>query len=127
MHYILAITVDESVPAPEPGSADFEAGRQAWADYGRALKAAGVLVDGAGLQPSETATTLRLTLGQDPTVIDGPYAESKEQLAGFYHIDVADLDDAVKWAGQIPVPFGVVEVRPARLIPGADGAPVVAN
>ncbi|HCS58640.1 MAG TPA: hypothetical protein DIW80_16855 [Gordonia polyisoprenivorans] len=123
MQYLLAITTDESVPRPAPGEPGFDEMRQAFASYGRALAAAGVLCDGGSLQPSASATTLRLTLGEKPTVTDGPYTESKEQLAGYYRIEVDDLDAALEWAGRIPVPFGVVEIRPILLVPGPDGTP----
>lgn len=54
---------------------------------------------------------------------DGPFTESKEQLAGYYRIEVDDLDAALEWAARIPVPFGVVEIRPIQLVPGPDGTP----
>jgi hypothetical protein len=80
--------------------------------YMKALKDAGIVVGGAGLQPPETATTVRLRDGQR-LVQDGPYGESKEQLGGFFIIDVPDLDTALDWAARYPAgPDGVVEVRP---------------
>ena len=66
------------------------------------------------LQPVETATTLRVRNGQ-LSVFDGPFAETKEQLAGFYLIEAADLDEAIRWASRIPpVRAGSIEVRPVR-------------
>lgn len=127
MQYLLTITVDESVPLPQPGDAGFDEMNAAWAGYGKALAAAGLLVDGASLAPSGSATTLRLTLGQAPAVSDGPYIEAKEQLAGYYRIDAPDLDVALEWAGRIPLPFGVVEVRPVRLFAADDGTPTPAG
>ena len=77
--------------------------------YMKALKDAGVVVAGAGLQPPETATTLRLRNGQRQ-VQDGPYADTKEQLGGFFVIDVPDLDTALEWGARFPGEW--VEVRP---------------
>lgn len=127
MQYILAITVDESVTPPAPGEAGFDESRDAWASYGRALASAGVLIEGASLMPSDSATTMRLALGTAPTITDGPYVEAKEQLAGYYRIEVTDLDEALEWAGRIPLPFGVVEVRPVQLFAAPDGSPTLGN
>jgi len=73
---------------------------------------AGVLTGGTGLQPTSTATTVRVANGKTQ-VLDGPYADSKEQLGGFRIIDVTDLDAALAWAARCPTALhGVVEVRP---------------
>ena len=77
------------------------------------MDAAGVKKDGRPLQPSSTATTIRSTDGADRVISDGPYAETKEHLGGYYLVEVADLDEALDWAKQIPLPPGLsVEVRP---------------
>jgi hypothetical protein len=81
----------------------------AFVPYLRALQDAGVLVTRAGLQGPDTATTLRLEGGRR-LVQDGPYAETKEQLAGIFVIDVPDLDTALEWAARCP--GTAVEVRP---------------
>jgi len=74
---------------------------------------AGVKKDGRPLQPPGTATTVRSTDGTDRLVSDGPYAETKEHLGGYYLLDVPDLDEALHWAKQLPLPPGLsVEVRP---------------
>lgn len=84
----------------------------AWPPYSKALKDAGVFVAGAGLQPPETATTLVLK-GERRQVQDGPYADTKEQLGGYFVIDVPDLDRALDWAARCPnMPGRVIEVRP---------------
>ena len=77
-----------------------------------AMAKAGVLKDSRGLQPTSAATTVRVR--SDKTqVLDGPYADSKEQLGGFHIIEVADLDAAIAWAARSPTALhGVVEVRP---------------
>ena len=78
------------------------------------LRAGGQVVAAEALHPVATATTLRLRDGQ-MTMTDGPFAETKEQLAGFYLIDAADLDQAMTMAAQIPpVRTGSIEVRPVR-------------
>ncbi|HUZ62926.1 MAG TPA: YciI family protein [Acetobacteraceae bacterium] len=80
--------------------------------YIKALKDAGVFVGGAGLEPPETATILRRRNGQRH-VQDGPFAEAKEQLAGYFIIDAPTLDTALDWASRYPAtPGGAVEVRP---------------
>ena len=84
----------------------------AWPAYTKALIEAGVLVSGAGLEPPETATTVRLRDGKR-LVQDGPYAEAKEQLGGYYIINVPSLDVALEWAAKCPAaPYGGIEVRP---------------
>jgi hypothetical protein len=86
----------------------------AYRAYVEAMAKAGVLVVGNGLQPTSTATTVRVVEGKTQ-VLDGPYADTKEQLAGFHIIDVADLDAAISWAARCPTAIhGVVEVRPIR-------------
>lgn len=84
--------------------------------YSQALTDAGVAAGGAGLQPSHTATTLRLKNGQR-NVQDGPFADTKEQIGGFFIIDVADLDTALDWASRCPAASNcAVEVRPLLLM-----------
>jgi hypothetical protein len=84
----------------------------AFAAYTKTLVDAGVMVGGAGLQPPETATTIQLRDGKRH-VQDGPYADTKEQLGGYFVIDVADLDAALAWAKRMPnVTYGSVEIRP---------------
>jgi len=84
----------------------------AYRAYTQALQAAGVMVGGAGLQPPPLGTTVRQRDGKRQ-VQDGPYAETKEQLGGFYEIDVPDLDTALDWAARCPAATtGAVEVRP---------------
>jgi hypothetical protein len=81
---------------------------------GDSLRARGVLVAAEALKPIETATTVRVRQGK-VTITDGPFAETKEQLAGFYLIDAADLDEAIQVASKIPpAREGSIEVRPVR-------------
>jgi len=84
----------------------------AYRAYIEAMAKAGVLTNSTGLQPSSAATTVRVVNGKNQ-VLDGPYADSKEQLGGFHIIDVPDLDAALSWAARCPTALhGVVEVRP---------------
>ena len=90
----------------------------AWPAYARALEEAGVMVGGAGLQLPETATTVQLRDGKRH-VQDGPFADTKEQLGGYFVIDVPDLDTALDWAARVPAaPGSVIEVRPNLTPPG---------
>lgn len=83
-----------------------------WSAYSKAVADAGVMVGGAGLEPPDAATSLRLRDGKRH-VQDGPYADTHEQLGGFYMIDVPDLDAALEWAARCPASStGTVEVRP---------------
>jgi len=87
----------------------------AYTAYLEAMANAGVLKGTQGLMPTSTATTVRVVDGK-AQVLDGPYAESKEQFAGFHIIDVPDLDAAIAWAARCPTSLhGVVEVRPIRM------------
>jgi len=81
---------------------------------------AGILRGAEPLHPTSTATTVRIENGQ-PVTTDGPFAETKEQLGGYYILDCKDLDEAIFWAGQIPTGCkggtGCVEIRPIMDIP----------
>jgi hypothetical protein len=80
--------------------------------YGEAMAKAGVLLGGAELKPVATATSVRFAGGR-PKTIDGPFAETKEQLAGYYVIEVDNLDQAIDWAERMPgMTDGTVEIRP---------------
>lgn len=110
MQYLLALYIDESgwgQMTPEQQ----QQGTAAYMAYTEALKEAGALKNSNRLRPSASATTLRTTNGKTQ-VLDGPFADSKEQLAGYYLIDVPDLDAALSWAGRCPAAqHGIVEVR----------------
>jgi hypothetical protein len=93
--------------------ADIDQMMAAYGAYTEALKKAGVLVGGDRLKPSTTATTIRTPNGK-MQVLDGPYAEAKEQLGGYYIIETPDLDSALSWAKRCPAAAtnGGVELRP---------------
>ncbi len=111
MKYMLLIHTDES---RYPEMSEEEMG-QLMAKYGQfttEIEDAGVLVDSDRLRPTATATTVRVRDGETLTT-DGPFAETKEQLGGFYTIDVSHLDEALSWAAKVPsATYGSVEVRP---------------
>ncbi|WP_271078074.1 YciI family protein [Aurantiacibacter sp. MUD61] len=112
MQYVLLIHEEESFYEGAEGAQQMEetvAKHQAM--IGR-LVAEGVEFSGNRLQPGSTATTIRWDDGEH-ALHDGPFAETHEELGGYYVIDVADLDAALEWAKQIPIPGkGAVEVRP---------------
>jgi len=84
----------------------------AYTAYTTAMKESGAYVAGDALQSSTAATTVRMVEGRSK-VLNGPYAETKEQLGGYYLIDVADLDAALTWAARCPgAQYGAIEVRP---------------
>ena len=117
MQYMLLIySTDESRPAngsPEQGEE-----MNAYFAFTQEVLAAGVMQHGAPLQPVDTATTVRVRGGQR-LLTDGPFAEVKEHLLGYYLLDCADLDAALAWAAKIPTAaHGSVEVRPVHMIPG---------
>jgi len=93
-----------------------------WNAYIGALSQAGVIVSGNGLQPPETATTVRVRDGKR-VVHDGPFADAKEQLGGYFIIEVPDLDAALEWAARSPsASCGAVEVRPVMPPPSPPAA-----
>jgi hypothetical protein len=95
-------------PTPEEMAADMPR----WNTFTEELQAAGIMRAGDALHPSDTATTVRVRDGETQ-VTDGPFAETKETLGGYYLIDVPDLDTALKHAAKVPnVGYGSVEVRP---------------
>ena len=111
MQYMLLLYIDEA-GWPKMSKAEQEQGTAAYTAYTEALHKAGVMTAGGRLQPTSTATTVRLASGKR-RVLDGPYAETKEQFGGYYIIDVPDLDAAISWAAKCPAAnHGAIEVRP---------------
>jgi len=111
MQYMLMIHGDEAAEAAMPEAA-MQALMGAYGAYTDAMMTAGVLVAGERLRPSDTATRVRVVDGKTQ-VLDGPYAESKEQLGGYFVIEVPDLDQAITWAARCPSSaHGTIELRP---------------
>ncbi len=101
---------------------DMEESLQAFGQYIGALRSAGVFVDTDWLQPTSTATTVSLR-GGSKKVQDGPFAETKEQLGGYFVIEVPDLDAALAWAEKCPAAhYGTIEVRASAMPSGQKGA-----
>jgi len=121
MDYMILIHSDENADAPAPGTPEFEAMMGEWFAYNQRLIDGGHWIGGASLMPTATATIVRTATiaGGTPTITDGPYAESKEQLGGFYLISASDLDEAIQLASAIPVPGAALEVRPVAFRPDA--------
>jgi hypothetical protein len=115
MEYMLVIIADETYVAPQPGEPGFEESMAAWAEYTQMLMQGGHWLNGASLVPSHATTQVKLD--GSPTIVDGPYFETKEQLAGYYTVSAADLDEAIVLASKIPIPGGVIEVRPVSVRP----------
>ena len=113
MRYLCLIYDDEStVSAMPPGASD--AFMQEYFGFTDAIRKSGHYLGGEALQPVSTATTVRVRNGK-VSVTDGPFAETKEQLAGFYLIEARDLNDAIQAASKIPpAREGSIEVRPVR-------------
>jgi hypothetical protein len=109
MRYMMLIHHDEAAIAAAPQ-------QQLWADFGafnQAMAKAGAgFSTGERLAPSASATTVRQGEGNDE-ILDGPYADTKEQFAGYFFIDVPDLDEAIAWAKRCPSSrYGSIEIRP---------------
>jgi hypothetical protein len=118
MEYMILIHRDENFEAPAPGTPEFEQMMAPWLAYNQRLIDEGRWVAGANLLPTATATTVRKT-GGEPTITDGPFAETKEQFGGFYLVKAADLDEAIELAKALPVPDGSIEIRPVAFRPDA--------
>jgi hypothetical protein len=111
MRYLALIYNDETSYAAL-SEADGQAVLTDYFQYTKDGREAGVITAGEALQPTHTATTVRVRNGKVATT-DGPFAETKEQLGGFYLLECANLDDAIAWAAKIPgARDGCVEVRP---------------
>ena len=111
MEYMLLIYADSSQFEAMSAAQQAE-GLAAYGAYTEALQKAGALRGGNRLRPVQAATTVRVKSGKTE-VLNGPYAETREQLGGYFLIDVADLDAALSWAARCPgASHGTVEVRP---------------
>jgi hypothetical protein len=111
MKYLLTIYNDESGFA-EATPEQIQQVMAAYEAFGREVSEAGAMLGGEGLQPTSTATTVRVRDGETVTS-DGPFADTREQLGGYYLLDCRDLDEAIGWAAKIPgARDGTVEVRP---------------
>ena len=111
MRYLLLIYGNEQA-AMEATEEDMQAEMDAYNAFTKEVSDAGAMLGGEALQPSSTATTVRVRHGQT-TSTDGPFAETKEQLGGYYMVNCDNLDEAIKWAAKIPgAKSGSIEIRP---------------
>ncbi|MBA3870492.1 MAG: YciI family protein [Anaerolineae bacterium] len=111
MKYMLLIYGNQT-EVPNYSPEEFKAAAQVWQSLTVDMKNAGVLIDTNGLAPVSDATSVRVRNGKT-IIADGPFAETHEQLGGFFLIDCKDLDEATSWAAKIPgAQWGTIEVRP---------------
>ena len=111
MRYLCLIYTSEEEDAKRTPE-EQEANMNEYYAFTNAINEAGVMVGGEALQPINTATTVRVRNGKT-TTIDGPFAETKEQLGGYYLLDCENLDQAIEWAAKIPgAKDGSIEIRP---------------
>ena len=110
MLYMLSL-IDQEPNWEDVKPEDMQADVDAMGRYNDELKEAGVMVDGHGLRERATASVVRFS-GDETTVTDGPFAETKEQLMGFWIIEAANLDEALEWTRKAPLKEGAIEVRP---------------
>ena len=113
MRYLCLIYSDETLWEKMP-KADMDAAMGEYMTFTKDIKKSGHYIGGDELQPTQTATTVRVRNGKVSTT-DGPFAETKEQLGGYYLINAKDLNDAIQVAARIPsVRVGSIEVRPIQ-------------
>src|SRR5215211_2908567 len=110
MKYLLLMYADESIGS-EWSKEELQAAAKTWAEFRKELSAADVLISSSAVAPDSSATTVRVR--NDKTMItDGPFAETHEQLGGYFLVDCKDLDEAIRWAEKIPTAkYGSIEVR----------------
>jgi hypothetical protein len=128
MRYMLTLIGPEDDPGdvtPEQIAEEMKR----WEAFGAEAVEAGAFVAGEGLEPSQAGKTVRGGRDDERVVTDGPFAETKEQVGGFYVLECKDLDEAVEWAKRCPISAGAIEVRPVLDYseygyedPGATGA-----
>jgi hypothetical protein len=120
MKYVLLMYADEAIVS-KYSREEFQAAAKTWAEFAQEISASGVLISNSGLSPVANATTVRVR--NDQTLItDGPFAETHEQLGGYFLVECQDLDEAIRWAEKIPnAKYGSIEIRPAG-IPAQPGS-----
>ena len=118
MEYMIINHAAEVEGGPQPGTPEFGEMMGAWMAYNQMLIDNGHWVGGASLAPSATATSVAKS-GDSVTVTDGPFAETKEQIGGYYVIKADDLDEAIRVAQLMPIDDVVFEIRPIAFRPDA--------
>jgi len=111
MKFMLLMYADESIGS-KYSKEEFQAAAKTWAEFRQEMSATGVLISSSGVASGTSATTVRVR--NDKTMItDGPFAETHEQLGGYFLVDCKDLDEAIHWAEKIPTAeYGSIEIRP---------------
>jgi hypothetical protein len=111
MKYLLLMYADEAIGS-NWSKEESQAAAKTWAEFRKELSGSGVLVSSSGVAPDTSATTVRVR--DDKTMItDGPFAETHEQLGGYFLVECQDLDEAIRWAEKIPTAkYGSIEIRP---------------
>jgi hypothetical protein len=111
MKYLLLMYADESIGS-EWSQEESQAAAKTWAEFRKQISASGVLISSNGVAPETGPTTVRVR--DDKTLVtDGPFAETHEQLGGYFLVDCKDIDEAIRWAEKIPTAkYGSIEIRP---------------
>jgi hypothetical protein len=111
MKYLLLMYADESIGS-NWSKEEMQTAKETWAHFRKELSTAGVLVSSSGVAPDTSATTVRVR-NEKTMITDGPFAETHEQLGGYFLVDCKDLDEAIRWAEKIPTAkYGSIEIRP---------------
>ncbi len=111
MKYLLLMYADESISASY-SKEEFQAAGKTWSEFAQELAASGALISNSGLASVASATTVRVR-NDKILITDGPFAETHEQLGGYFLVECKDLDEAIRWAEKIPTAkYGSIEVRP---------------
>jgi hypothetical protein len=111
MKYLLLMYAEESVDS-ENSNEELQAAANTWAEFRKEMSASGVLVSSGGVPDVSNVTTVRVR-NDKSMITDGPFAETHEQLGGYFVVDCNDLDEAIGWAEKIPTAkYGSIEIRP---------------
>ncbi len=111
MKYLLLMYADEAIGS-DYSEEEMKAAAKTWADFRKEISGSGVLLSSSGVAPDTTATTVRVR-DEKTLITDGPFAETHEQLGGYFLLDCKDLDEAIRWAEKIPTAkYGSIEIRP---------------
>jgi hypothetical protein len=111
MKYLLLMYADEAIGA-NMSKEDMQAAAKIWADFRKEINSSGVLVSSNGVAPESSVTTIRVR-DEKTLLTDGPFAETHEQLGGYFLLECENLDEAIRWAEKIPTAkYGSIEIRP---------------
>jgi hypothetical protein len=111
MKYLLSFVVDEGA-MEETSPEEMREGIERWSAFDQEVAQKGALIACEPLESSSAATTIHVREDGERTVSDGPFAESKEQIGGFCLLECENLDEALQWAGKVPLRSGSIEIRP---------------